>query len=320
MSKFKTSIGLIKNNRGAFFARLLQYSSRIFWNDKQYLRFLFRFKMGTWPDFDNPTSFNEKIQWLKLNNRNPEYTRMVDKYLVKEYVESKIGKDYVVRTLGIWDNPSQIKWDELPEGFVLKTTHGGGSSGVVICRNKEDFDKDKAIRQLNNSMKDDIYTRLREWPYKNVKKRIIAEELLIDHSLGSNCDLTDYKFYCFNGDPIYCQVIKDRHTKETIDFFDKKWQHMPFIGFTPTAVHSSKEIPKPQNYDLMLSLAKQLSSNIPFARIDLYSIEGKVYFGEITFYPNSGFGFLKPLEWNHILGDQLDISHLFTENKVLQKQ
>jgi hypothetical protein len=298
MSKLSTAIKLLKNNRGEFCASLLQNLSFLF-PDKLYLTLLFRCKMGYWIDWKNPKTFSEKLQWLKLYNRKPEYTTMVDKYAVKEYVAKIFGEEYIIPTLGVWDTPEEINWDELPNQFVLKTTHGGGSTGVVICRDKVNFDKKAAEEKMSRSLKSCIYQSYREWPYKNVKRRIIAEQYMEDRESE---DLIDYKFYCFNGEPIYCQVIRDRRSKETIDFYDVDWNHMPFVGLNPIVKNGITQVVKPYNLENMLSICRELASQIPFVRVDLYSIQSKVYMGEITFYPASGMGVFTPQEWNYKLG------------------
>lgn len=298
MSKLSTAIKLLRENRGEFCASLLQNLSFLF-PDKLYLTLLFRCKMGYWIDWKNPKTFSEKLQWLKLYNRKPEYTTMVDKYAVKEYVAKIIGEEYIIPTLGVWDTPEEINWDELPNQFVLKTTHGGGGTGVVICKDKVTFDKKSAIEKLNRSLKSCIYKSYREWPYKNVRRRIIAEQYMEDRESE---DLIDYKFYCFNGEPIYCQVIRDRRSTETIDFYDKDWNHMPFVGLNPIVKNSITQVVKPYNLGDMLSICRKVASQIPFVRVDLYSIQRKVYMGEITFYPASGMGVFTPQEWNCKLG------------------
>lgn len=303
MSKISTAIKLLKENRGEFFASLLQNLSFLF-PDKLYLSLLFRCKMGYWIDWKNPKTFSEKLQWLKLYNRKPEYTTMVDKYAVKEYVAKIIGEEYIIPTLGVWDTPEEINWEELPNQFVLKTTHGGGGGGVVICKDKANFDKKTAIEKLNRSLKSCIYKSYRELPYKNVKRRIIAEQYMEDRE---SADLIDYKFYCFNGEPIYCQVIRDRRSKETIDFYDVDWNHMPFVGLNPIVKNGITQVVKPYNLENMLSICRELASQIPFVRVDLYSIQSKVYMGEITFYPASGMGVFTPQEWNYKLGEFISL-------------
>lgn len=272
--------------------------------DKLYLELLFRFVMNRRLDLRNPQTFSEKLQWLKLYNRRPEYTQMVDKYAVKDYVAKIIGDEYIIPTLGVWDKPEDIDWNSLPDQFVLKTTHGGGNSGVVICRDKTNFDKEKAIDKLNSSLKADIYRTWREWPYKNVPKRIIAETYI--EPRPNIKDLPDYKFFCFNGEPKYCQVISGRGSKMCIDFFDMDWKHQPF--------HEPHEFPfadvepqKPIHFEQMLDLARKMAKGNPFSRIDFYDTGEKVLFGEFTLYPTSGMGGFDPIEYDFQLGQMIDL-------------
>lgn len=250
----------------------------------------------------NPQTFCEKINWLKLHDRKPEYTIMVDKYLAKNYVAEKVGEQYIIPTLGVWDKPEDIDFDILPDRFVLKTTHNSG--GVLICKSKSSFDQPSAIRFLKEQLKHDIYTNTREWPYKNVPRRIIAEKLI---EIPDKEDLTDYKIFCFNGEPRYIQVIQDRNTNETIDFFDTDWNHQEFYGLNPKAHQSNSEIARPTNLSDMIEIARKLSKDIPFVRVDLYQTVEGVYFGELTFYPASGLGSFTPEEWNQRLGDMIKL-------------
>jgi hypothetical protein len=272
--------------------------------DSLYLKLLFYCQTGKRVHLKHPKTFNEKLQWLKLYDHKPEYTTMVDKYAVKEYVSNIIGEEHIIPSLGVWNRPEDITWDELPRQFVLKTTHGGGGKGVIICKDKLTFDKEKAIDNLKMAMRRNLYHRFREWPYKNVPKRIIAEKFMEEHDNPTD-DLIDYKFYCFSGEPTYCQVIKDRRKKETIDFFDMEWKHQDFIGLNTNAVYAEVLPKKPTRFDDMKSIAKSLSKAIPFSRIDLYEINGIVYFSEITFYPRSGFGRFSPQRYDQILGDKI---------------
>lgn len=276
--------------------------------DKIYLKLKYRVVMRKKLDLSNPRTFTEKLQWLKLYNRKPEYTTMVDKYTAKEYVAAKIGGEYIIPTLGIWDRPEDIAWDSLPSQFVLKTTHGGGNLGVVIVKDKSSIDKELILQNLNKNLKLDLYKRSREWPYKNVKKRIMAEKYMFEEA-NVDGDLTDYKFYCFNGVPMFCQVIRNRRTKETIDFYDMQWNHMPFVGLTPVACNiiPNSPVAKPAYLKLMIGICRNLSKDIPFVRIDLYVIDGKVYFGEITFFPAAGIGKFEPDEWNEKLGEMIKL-------------
>ena len=300
-------IKYIYDRRKTFAGSICRRMAWLFPNDAFYLRLLYFAEMGKILHLKNPKTFNEKINWLKLYNRKPEYTKMVDKYAVKEYVAKKIGEEYIIPTLGVWDKPEDIDWDSLPNQFVLKTTHGGGGCGVVICKDKSKFDKTSAIIKLKESMASDIYSGFREWPYKDVPKRIIAEKFMAPEKSPAPNDLPDYKFFCFNGEPKYCQVIRDRHTKETIDFYDMDWNHMPFVGLNPVARNGLTPVVRPQKLDEMKDICRKLAKGIPFVRVDLYVIDDKKYFGEITFFPASGIGKFSPEEWNGKLGDLLTL-------------
>lgn len=274
-------------------------------SDSVFLRIRYKLETGNTLHLKNPERFTEKIQWLKLHNRKEIYTRFVDKYLVKEYVSNKIGQEYIIPLLGVWDNPDEINFEKLPDKFVLKTTHGGGNGGVIICNNKKIFDTVQAQNKLHNALKSKIYPEFREWPYKHVKPRIIAETLL---ELDNIKDLTDYKIFCFNGSPKYIQVIQDRSTNETIDFFDVEWNHMPFYGLNPKCKNSNYSIKKPVNLEKMIDIARTLSENIPFLRVDLYNLNGRIYFGELTFFPGSGFGKFTPDQWDYKLGELIQLN------------
>lgn len=306
MSKIITALNQFKNNRRGFMASIV-YNFFRWLPDATYLKLLYSLRMGHQLDLKNPQTFTEKIQWLKLYDRNPEYITMVDKYTVKEYVANIIGKQYIIPTLGVWDNFEDIVWDSLPNQFVLKTTHGGGGSGVVICKDKAKFNKEEAKAKLSKSLKSDIYPYFREWPYKNVPKRIIAEKFMAPEKSPALNDLPDYKFFCFNGEPKYCQVIRGRHTKETIDFYDMEWNHMPFVGLNPVTSNGLTPVDRPGNFEGMKDICRKLSKAIPFVRVDLYLIDDKNYFGELTFYPASGMGLFTPEEWNVKLGDLLTL-------------
>lgn len=308
MSKIQSALQMLKSDRSTFMAAIIQ--NFFGWlPDKTYLQLLYRFKMGHRLDLNHPKTFTEKIQWLKLYNRRPEYTLMVDKYAVKKYVADIIGEKYIIPTLGVWDKPEDIDWDALPNEFVLKTTHGGGSGGVVICKDKKTFDRNKAILTLRDSMNSDIYRSLREWPYKGVKKRVLAEKYMAPKDMVNNpiYDLSDYKFFCFNGEPKYCQVIRDRHSKESIDFYDMNWRHQEFVGLNPIASNGINPVPRPLLLDDMICICHKLSENMKFVRIDMYVIDNRIYFGEITFYPASGMGLFNPDKWNEELGNLISL-------------
>lgn len=268
--------------------------------DQFYIKARFRLSMGYPLDLKNPKTFSEKLQWLKFNDIHDEYTQMVDKVEAKKYVASIIGEEYIIPTLGVWNSVDEIAWDALPKQFVVKATNDSG--GLVICRDKASFNVEAAktkLRELGNR----DYSRVnKEYPYKNVLHRFIAEEYKEDES----GELRDYKFFCFNGRAEYCQIIQGRNTEMTIDFYDRDWKHLPF--------HEPREYPhaatpnkKPLNYEKMLEIATTLASNIPFVRVDLYNVNGKIYFGELTFFPTSGFGGFNPIDWDRRVGDMLQL-------------
>lgn len=283
---------------------LLQYIlSKTSWlyTDKFYLRCRFRLKLGYSLNLNAPQSYNEKLQWLKLYDKNPQYTRMVDKYEAKKYVASIVGEEYIIPTLGGWERFDDIDFDKLPQQFVLKTTHDSG--GVVICRDKSKFDKAAARKKLEKSLRHDYYRTTKEWPYKNVKRRIIAEEYMEDES----GELKDYKFFCFDGVPKALFIATDRFTvgEETkFDFFDMEFNHLPFRNGHPNA---NIKINKPNGFEQMQELAAKLSTGIPHLRVDFYNINGRIYFGELTFYHWSGLVPFVPREWDYIFGSWLTL-------------
>lgn len=299
MSKLFTALRLVKKSKADFIVALLQNLSFLF-PDKLYLLLLFRCKMGYKLNLKNPRTFNEKIQWLKLYNRNPLYTKLVDKAAVKEHVAKIIGKDYIIPTLGIWNNANEIDFDSLPNKFVLKTTNGGGGD-VLICKDKSKLNKEKTINKLNKGLKKNIYKNCREWAYKDVKPRIIAEKYMEDE-----CgELRDYKFFCFDGCVKCLQVDYDRFIEHHRNIYDTKWNLLPFIIKYPSK--KGAVIPKPQNFEKMLGIAESLSKNIPHVRVDLYNINGDIYFGEMTFYHGSGYEYFEPNEWNFQFGNWLKL-------------
>lgn len=306
MASITRGINYLLHNRAQFCDSIVK--SFFSWlPDKIYLSLRYRFQMGHWIDWNNPKTFTEKIQWLKLYNRRPEYTTMVDKYAAKQYIADRIGEKYIIPTLGVWEKPEDIDWNSLPSKFVLKTTSGGGGCGVLICKDKARFDKQQAIKRINESLANDIYLNLREWPYKNVTKRVIAEKFITSEKNQTSSDLPDYKFFCFYGEPKYCQVIRDRHSKETIDFYDMEWNHQDFVGLNPVVRNGLTPVIRPKHFNEMKGICRKLAKNIPFVRIDLYVIDNDIYFGEITFYPASGIGKFTPKDWDVKLGKLIQI-------------
>lgn len=304
MSKLKTFFKLLKTDRKtiaySLFLNLKNWRILRLLSDRTYIRLAYRCCVGEKLNLKNPITFSEKLQWLKLNDRKKEYTLMVDKHAVKGYVASKIGEQFIIPTIAVWNTLEEIDFDILPNKFVLKWNHDSGS--IVICKDKSALDKAQAIDKLKRGSVKNGYWFGREWPYKNVKPCIIAEELLED---SDQVDLTDYKFFCFNGEPKYCQIIRDRSTNQTVDFYDMEWTYQFFTGLGPCITGSNVE--KPNRLDEMVEICRSLSEGLAFSRIDLYLVNGNIYFGEITFYPASGFGKFYPEEWNKILGDLLVI-------------
>lgn len=270
--------------------------------DKFFLKVKYRLSMGYWMDFDNPKTFCEKIQWLKLNDIHPEYTQMVDKVTAKDYVRCKVGNKYIIPTYGVWDDVEDIDWDSLPQKFVVKATNDSG--GVVVCRDKSKLDIEAAKNKLRCLGGRDYTKTNKEYPYCGVPHRFIAEELLDN---GKDADLPDYKFFCFNGEPLYCQIIRDRNSKETIDFYDMEWNHQEFVGLNPSAVNGTLPVNKPYNLEEIVKACRTLSSGIPFLRVDFYVVNDSVYFGELTFFPASGMGVFTPSEWDLKLGNLLKL-------------
>lgn len=273
------------------------------WSDKAYLQIMYRLKMGKKLNVDCPKSFSEKLQWLKLYNRKPEYTMMVDKVKVKDYVASVLGEEYIIPTLGVWDNPDNIDFEKLPDRFVIKCNHNSGL-GMFICKDKSKMDIDKVKENLRKGLAQNYYMEYREWPYKDVPRRILAEKY-IDPMPGKR-DLPDYKFFCFDGEPKYCQVITGRETNMCIDFFDQDWNHQPF--HEPRNYPFASPTPqKPDNYEMMWNAARKLSEGLPFSRIDFYDVGESVYFGEITFFPTNGMGGFDPDYYDNLIGDMITL-------------
>jgi hypothetical protein len=263
----------------------------------------FLLNMGERLNLNHPVSFQEKLQWLKLYNRNDVYTRMVDKFEVREYVSNIIGGQYLIPLLGVWNDATDIDIGVLPENFVLKTTHDSG--GVFICNKSNEDNITDAIKVLNDRLKNKVFYRNREWPYKNIVPRIIAETYLTDES---GVELKDYKFFCFNGKVKLFKLDYGRFSKHHANYYDLDWNLLPFCE-KKCPSNKNKKFCKPKNFELMVAIAEKLSSDIPFLRVDLYNINGEIYFGELTFYPDSGMGTFIPRKWNTILGSYLKLPY-----------
>lgn len=271
-------------------------------DDAKFLVKLFDASMGYGLNLDNPTTFNEKLQWLKLYNRRPEYTIMVDKYKVRDYISEKIGDEYLIPLIGVWDDPDDIDFDTLPNQFVLKCNHNSGL-GMCICKDKNSLDISKVRSDLRKGLKQDYYLTGREWPYKNVPRKIIAEKYITDET-GTN--LRDYKFYCFDGKAKVVGIYQDRNTdKETTgDFFDMDFN---WLDFTFNMTNAKVKPSKPNHFEKMKEIAEILSEGIPHVRVDLYLSNDKIYFGELTFFDGSGFDKIEPIEWDIKLGEWINL-------------
>ena len=270
--------------------------------DELYIQLQYFYHFHWFANLKNPQTFNEKLQWLKLHDHNPLYTTLVDKYAVKKWVADKIGEQYVIPTLGVWEKAEDINFDQLPNRFVLKCTHDSGS--IVICRDKSKLDKKAIIVKLSLALKNNGYWYGREWPYKNVKPRIIAEEYMEDTATH---ELRDYKFFCFNGSPKILFIASDRQhpTEETkFDFYDMKFNHLSVTNGHP---NSNKKLEKPSSFEKMEQLARKLSEGMPCVRVDFYESNGAIYFGELTFYHWSGFMPFKPSQWDKEIGSYLQL-------------
>lgn len=269
--------------------------------DRLFLKLKYRICLGRPLHLAAPVTFTEKLQWLKLYDRKPDYVTMVDKVAAKEWASSVIGKEHIIKTFQVCSCFDDIDFDSLPDRFVIKTNHSGGSTGVVVCTGKSSLDMADSKRRIDRSLNSSTFLYSREWPYKNVKRQILCEEYLSDESE----DLRDYKFYCFNGVPKVLLVASNRSTTHNFNYFD--------MDFCPLQIESrygapsSDIITPPDGWDEMVRLVRKLSAGIPHVRVDMYDVNGKVYFGEMTFYDSSGFDDMNSDEWNTRFGDWITL-------------
>lgn len=275
--------------------------TRKFWPDKLYLTILCYLRLNYFINWNHPKTFNEKLQWLKLYYRDPVWITMVDKFLVKDYVKSIIGSDYIIPTLGVWDSYDKIDFSVLPDQFVLKCNHNSG--GIVICKDKTQLDLHKTSKIINQSLAQDYFFYEREWPYKSVNRKIVAEELLVP---DDGEDLKDYKFFCFNGQVKCFKIDLDRYTAHRANYYDRECNLLGF-GEKYYPPLSNREVKMPSNINIMISLAEKLSRNIPFVRVDFYNVDGKIYFGEMTFFPSGGTCPYTSYSADLLLGSWLDL-------------
>lgn len=267
--------------------------------DVLFLRIIYRHVKGEKLNLHNPQTFNEKLQWLKLYDRNPEYIKMVDKYEVKDYVASVIGKDYIIPTLAVYNSVEEIDFDTLPNQFVLKCTHDSG--GVVICKDKSKLNKQETIEILRKGLNHNFYYQNREWPYKNVKPRIIAEEYMEDNE----GELKDYKVFTFAGEPKLIQIDYNRFKGHLRNLYDVNWKRLDVTIQYPTDINRNFE--KPAVFEQLMDFSRKLSKGIPHVRTDFYIINNKVYFGELTFYHGSGLEKITPKSFDLQMGNWLKL-------------
>ena len=293
-------IGLIHGLKKVLGKNLISkfYNALGFLSDESYIRLIYRLRMGKKPDLDNPRTFTEKLQWLKLHDHNPEYTGMADKLAMRTYVEDRIGEGHTVPVLGIWNRFEDIDFDALPDRFVLKTTHDSGS--YLICRDKASFDRKTASKILTRSLKRNYYRTTREWQYKDIEPRIIAEQYMDD----GKTNLTDYKFFCFNGKPLFMYSEEESSGNPTQAIADMQYNMMPF---SMDDAKADVLPPKPELFDAMASVSKRLSEGVPFLRVDMYCIGNSFYVGELTFYHYGGYIPFNPVEWDLKLGEKLEL-------------
>lgn len=271
-------------------------------SDKNYISIQYHLIFHKKLNLSNPITYNEKLNWLKLYDHQQDYIRLVDKIAVKDWVSDKIGKEYVIPILGIWDNVDDIDWKQLPDKFVLKTNHDGSSHGVVVCKDKTTFDKKNAIRVLRRSMAYSSYGRTREWPYKHIERKVFAEAYLEDQ-YG---ELWDYKFFCFNGVVRALFIATERSSGDVkFDYYDADFNHLDLRQVHPMA---TQVIERPKSFELMKQLAACLSKGIPQVRVDFYEVNGKPYFGEMTFFHHGGMVPFHPEKWDEIFGSWIDLS------------
>lgn len=271
-----------------------------FLRDETYLRLMYWCKFAKRLNLQNPQTFNEKLQWLKLNYRNPLFTKMVDKYEAKKYVASMIGEEYMIPTLGVWDSFDEIDFSQLPDRFVLKCTHDSG--GLVICHNKNTLDYAAARKKIQKCLKRNYYWVGREWPYKNVKPRIIAEQFMKDEQVK---DLWDYKFFVFDGKVKMMFICQSRGKGTTkADYFTRDFEHLDLTWGYP---QSEYPLEKPKEFETMIQLAEHLGQKLPVVRVDFYLVNGKIYFGEMTFYDGSGFDTISTEAWDRELGSWIKL-------------
>lgn len=291
-------------------ALILLYADQKGWiklNDEKYLKLLYQSKFDKRLEIHNPKTFNEKLQWLKLYDRKDIYTKMVDKYEVKEYVKNIIGEEYIISTIGLYNKFEEIDFDKLPNQFVIKCTHDSGST--IICKDKKKLNIKEVKNKIERCLNTNFFYAFREWPYKNIKPKILIEKYMEDKETR---ELRDYKFFCFEGKVKLFKIDFNRNTNHRANYFDENGILQKF-GEVICPPDYKKKLDLPINLKRMIELAEKLSKNFLFLRVDFYETNGKIYFGELTFYPSAGFGKFEPEEWDRKIGDMIDLARIEKE-------
>lgn len=300
---FKRGVHYLLNDSTTFFIILLDHCSFLF-PDRLYLRLQFRLNMGYWPNLEQPRTFSEKLQWLKLHNRKPVFTTMADKIAVKQFVAKRIGSEYIIPTIAIYDSAEDVDFNKLPPKFVLKCNHNSGL-GMFICQDKSKLNTTCIRRELSKGLQQNYFLHAREWPYKHIPRKILAEEYIDGGSKGLN----DYKIHCFNGVPMLIEVDFNRFIDHHRNLYDTDWHLLDMEMNYPS--DRTYVIERPKHIDIMLKIAAKLSIGIPYLRVDLYNVDGKIYFGELTFYHQAGFVHFKPKSFDAELGAKI----ILTQNE-----
>lgn len=273
--------------------------------DSLMLPLQYKIKLGRRLNLKNPQRYTEKLQWYKMHYRNPVMHQCVDKYQVREYIKKKGLEEILIPLIAHYDNIEKVEWDKLPEQFVMKTTHGGGGLNVLVCKNKDELDfaeiKDKLSFESNPVKQN---TGGREWAYYGLRPSLVVEELLVNQD-NPAAGMNDYKIFCYNGKPKYIVVDVDRYIGHKRNFYDVEWNNMHIESDCPA---SDREIEKPVGFEKMLEIAEKLSEGFPYVRVDLYNNGGKIYFGELTFYPWSGYVQFEPDEADYMFGNDFELS------------
>lgn len=280
-----------------------QFYYKNFFKDEEMIRKIFKQRLGREVNLENPKKFNDKLQWLKLNWYDPLAVKCADKYAVREVVKDKIGEEYLNELYAVYNSVDEIDISKLPNKFVLKGTHGSGFN--IICKDKENMNWKKEKKKMKRWLRKNYYWRTREWVYKDIKPRIVAEKYLKHPEYG---DLKDYKIYCFNGEPKLTQVDIDRFGNHKQNFYDKNWNFKDIRIWCEN--DPDNQIKKPKNYADMIRISKILSKPFPHVRVDLYNVDGKIYFGELTFFHQSGMANFIDKDLEIQMGNWVDLSQI----------